>query len=119
MRFPYPEASTMRLQPRVRACAGPFACLLAALAAPAAANDAVFVSDFESVWVLGYHVGYEASDYPTDKVDFAAMSHVAIGVVTPNTDGIRPTSTMSTQPADLPGPAESLRPRTRRTARRC
>lgn len=87
MRFPNPEASTMRLQPRVRACAGPFACLLAALAAPAAANDAVFVSDFESVWVLGYHVGYEASEYPTDKVDFAAMSHVAIGVVTPNTDG--------------------------------
>ena len=87
MRFPNPEASTMRLQPRARACARSFACLLAALAAPAAANEAVFVNGFESVWVLGYHVGYEASEYPTDKVDFAAMSHVVIGVVTPNADG--------------------------------
>ena len=61
--------------------------MLAAFAAPATANDTVFAGGFDPVWVLGYHVGYESDDYPTDKVDFAAMSHVIIGVVTPNTDG--------------------------------
>ena len=53
----------------------------------AAANDTVFAAGFDPVWVLGYHVGYEADMYPTDAVDFAAMSHVVIGVVTPNTNG--------------------------------
>ena len=62
------------------------AALLAA-AIPAAANDTLFASGFEPIWVLGYHVGYYASDYPTDQVDFGAMSHVIIGVVTPNADG--------------------------------
>jgi chitinase len=61
--------------------------LLGALAAPAAANDTVFAQGFDPVWVLGYHVGYEAGDYPIAQVDFAAMSHVIIGVVVPNADG--------------------------------
>lgn len=69
--------------------AGPV--LLAAFAAfagtAARANDTVFASGFDPVWVLGYHVGYEAAEYPTAAVDFAAMSHVVIGVVTPNTNG--------------------------------
>jgi len=65
----------------------PIALALATLAVTARANDTVFAGGFDPVWVLGYHVGYEADDYPTDKVDFAAMSHVIIGVVTPNADG--------------------------------
>jgi len=58
----------------------------------AAADDTVYASSFEPVWVLGYHVGYEADMYPTDAVDFAAMSHVVIGPVIPQTDGTLVTS---------------------------
>jgi chitinase len=63
------------------------ALTLTLLAAPAIANDTVFAGGFDPVWVLGYHVGYESDEYPTDKVAFAAMSHVIIGVVMPNADG--------------------------------
>jgi chitinase len=60
---------------------------VACAALPAAANDTVFASGFEPVWVLGYHVGYESAMYPTAAVDFGAMSHVVIGPVTPHADG--------------------------------
>ena len=63
------------------------AILFAAAGATAQANDTVFAAGFEPVWVMGYHVGYEAAMYPTDQVAFAAMSHVIIGVVVPNADG--------------------------------
>src|SRR5262245_56669786 len=63
------------------------ACALACIAAPAAANDTVYAGGFEPVWVIGYHVGYESGMYPTAAVDFAAMSHVVIGPVTPNKNG--------------------------------
>ena len=64
-----------------------FALALAATALPARANDTVFAGGFDPVWVLGYHVGYQRTMYPTANVDFAALSHVIIGPVTPNTDG--------------------------------
>ena len=72
------------------------ALLLVALlgcCAHARADETVFASGFEPVWVLGYHVGYQsgvyANDnaYPTDKIDFAPLSHVVIGPVVPQTDG--------------------------------
>jgi chitinase len=68
------------------------ALTLAAATARASANDTVFAGGFDPAWVLGYHVGYESDEYPTDKVDFAAMSHVIIGVVVPNADGSLNTS---------------------------
>src|SRR5262249_54900814 len=71
------------MKPGLAACA----LALVATARLAAANDTVFAGGFDPVWVLGYHVGYEADMCPTDAVDFAAMSHVIIGVVTPNTNG--------------------------------
>jgi len=69
--------------------------------APALANNTLFAATFDPVWVLGYHVGYEADMYPTDKIDFAAMSHVVIGPVTPNTDGTLDT-TFDIDPANGP-----------------
>jgi chitinase len=64
------------------------AAIGASLVAPSVrANDTVFAGGFDPAWVLGYHVGYEAGDYPTAAVDFAAMSHVIIGVVIPNANG--------------------------------
>jgi chitinase len=65
--------------------AGALTLLFVAL--PAVANDTLFAAGFDPVWVLGYHVGYEAAGYPTGKVAFAAMSHVVIGVVTPQSNG--------------------------------
>jgi chitinase len=63
------------------------AIMFAGTSAMAHANDTVFAGTFEPVWVLGYHVGYESTIYPTDKVAFAAISHVIIGVVVPKSDG--------------------------------
>ncbi|HSE13196.1 MAG TPA: glycoside hydrolase family 18 protein [Rudaea sp.] len=68
------------------------ALTLASAALPAAANDTLFASGFDPVWVMGYHVGYQSGMYPTADVDFAALSHVIIGPVTPNTNGTVNTS---------------------------
>lgn len=38
-------------------------------------------------WVMGYYVGYNRDLYPVDKVDFSALSHVAVGRITPKNDG--------------------------------
>ncbi len=38
-------------------------------------------------WVSGYYVGYQRDLYPPDRVDYAAMTHILIGRVTPNWDG--------------------------------
>ena len=77
------------------------ALMLAATALPARANDTVFASGFDPVWVMGYHVGYQSTMYPTANVDFAALSHVIIGPVTPNTDG---TVNVSFDITDVEGP---------------
>jgi chitinase len=61
--------------------------VLAGVCTGVRANDTVFAGNFEPVWVLGYHVGYQSTLYPTDVIDFAALSHVVIGPVVPNTDG--------------------------------
>ncbi len=72
-----------------------------ATALPARANDTVFAGGFDPVWVMGYHVGYQRTMYPTANVDFAALSHVIIGPVTPNTDG---TVNVSFDITDIEGP---------------
>lgn len=38
-------------------------------------------------WVMGYYVGYNRDLYPVDKVDFSALTHVAVGRITPKADG--------------------------------
>ncbi|WP_338262296.1 glycosyl hydrolase family 18 protein [Corallococcus caeni] len=38
-------------------------------------------------WVSGYYTGWNADDYPPEKVDFSAMTHIIVGRVTPNADG--------------------------------
>ena len=73
----------------------------AAATLPAAANDTVFAGGFDPVWVMGYHVGYQSTLYPTANVDFAALSHVIIGPVTPNADG---TVNVSFDITDVEGP---------------
>ena len=75
-----------------------FACI--GLCASAQADETVFASSFEPAWVLGYHVGYQSgfyvdpynNAYPTDKIDFAALSHIVIGPVVPQADGSLDTS---------------------------
>jgi len=67
----------------------------AALCTGARADETVFASSFEPAWVLGYHVGYQSgfytdpenNAYPTDKIDFNALSHIVIGPVVPNSNG--------------------------------
>src|SRR5438132_164221 len=66
-------------------CAAAFACVC--LCANARADETVFASSFEPAWVLGYHVGYQSGMYPTDKIDFGALSHIVIGPVVPQVDG--------------------------------
>ena len=65
---------------------------LGAAALPAYANDTVFAGGFEPVWVAGYHVGYQSTMYPTAAIDFASISHIMIGPVTPNANGSLNTS---------------------------
>ncbi len=60
---------------------------LAATTVPAFANDTIFASEFEPVWVAGYHVGYQKAMYPTAVIDYAALSHINIGAIVPNADG--------------------------------
>ena len=37
------------------------------------------------MWVTGYYVGFDSQGYPVSSVDFAAMTHVVVGPVAPNT----------------------------------
>ncbi|TSC32683.1 glycoside hydrolase family 18 protein [Corallococcus sp. Z5C101001] len=43
-------------------------------------------------WVSGYYTGWNADDYPPEKVDFSALTHILVGRVIPKADG-----TLSTQ----------------------
>lgn len=38
-------------------------------------------------WVMGYYVGYERALYPAAEIDFTAITHLAIGRITPRADG--------------------------------
>ncbi|WP_375746191.1 glycoside hydrolase family 18 protein [Corallococcus interemptor] len=38
-------------------------------------------------WVSGYYTGWNADDYPPEKVDFSALTHILVGRVTPKADG--------------------------------
>ncbi|RKH06718.1 chitinase [Corallococcus sp. CA047B] len=38
-------------------------------------------------WVSGYYTGWNADDYPPEKVDFSALTHIIVGRVTPNANG--------------------------------
>ncbi|WP_223635523.1 glycoside hydrolase family 18 protein [Corallococcus sp. EGB] len=38
-------------------------------------------------WVSGYYTGWNADDYPPEKVDFSALTHILVGRVTPRADG--------------------------------
>jgi chitinase len=40
-----------------------------------------------SKWVSGYYTGWNADDYPPEKVDFSALTHIIVGRVTPNANG--------------------------------
>ncbi|RYZ32990.1 MAG: glycoside hydrolase family 18 protein, partial [Myxococcaceae bacterium] len=38
-------------------------------------------------WVSGYYTGWNADEYPPEKVDFSALTHILVGRVTPKADG--------------------------------
>ncbi|RKH52944.1 chitinase [Corallococcus llansteffanensis] len=38
-------------------------------------------------WVSGYYTGWNADEYPPEKVDFTALTHIIVGRVTPKPDG--------------------------------
>ena len=69
---------------QVRTISG-LALLLAAAAA--GADDTVFATSFERLWVGGYHVGYQRNLYPTAEIDFSAVTHAMVGRITPNANG--------------------------------
>jgi chitinase len=48
-----------------------------------AANDC----NAGSKWVTGYYVGYLADLQPIEAIDWNGLTHVALGVITPNQDG--------------------------------
>ncbi len=73
----------MRIHPALA-----FSLPLALVAMPAgAAIDNVFSTSFEPAWISGYHVGYQRDLYPLDEIDFASLTHLIVGRVTPNADG--------------------------------
>lgn len=43
--------------------------------------------EINPIWVMGYYVGYHRTIQPPDKVDYRAMTHIAVGAVVPRTDG--------------------------------
>ncbi|CAM3108676.1 glycoside hydrolase family 18 protein [Corallococcus soli] len=51
-------------------------------------------------WVSGYYTGWNADEYPPEKVDFTAMTHIFVGRAIPRADG-----TLSTQFDNDEGPA--------------
>ncbi|HJU38213.1 MAG TPA: glycoside hydrolase family 18 protein, partial [Tahibacter sp.] len=63
------------------------ALALACIAATSHAADTVFATSFERSWVSGYVVGYQRNLMPIDQVDFAAVTHLMVGRVTPNANG--------------------------------
>lgn len=63
------------------------ALALACIAATSHAADTVFATSFERPWVSGYVVGYQRNLMPIDQVDFAAVTHLMVGRVTPNANG--------------------------------
>ncbi|NBD08723.1 glycosyl hydrolase family 18 protein [Corallococcus silvisoli] len=50
-------------------------------------------------WVSGYYTGWNADDYPPEKVDFSAITHILVGRAVPKADG-----TLSTQFDNDQGP---------------
>jgi chitinase len=63
------------------------ALALACAAGRSHAADTVFATSFERSWVGGYVVGYQRNLMPIDQVDFAAVTHLMVGRVTPNANG--------------------------------
>ncbi|MBZ4372745.1 glycosyl hydrolase family 18 protein [Corallococcus sp. AS-1-6] len=51
-------------------------------------------------WVSGYYTGWNADEYPPEKVDFSALTHILVGRATPRPDG-----TLNTQFDNDNGPA--------------
>jgi chitinase len=43
-------------------------------------------------WVLGYYVGYQRDLMPANDIQWAAMTHIVVGPVNPNSDGTLDTS---------------------------
>jgi chitinase len=40
-----------------------------------------------SSWVMGYYVGYLADKMPIEAIDWTSLTHLAVGIITPNPDG--------------------------------
>ena len=41
----------------------------------------------QPLWTLGYYVGSQSTQYPPKKVNFEALTHLAVGAILPNEDG--------------------------------
>jgi chitinase len=52
--------------------------------APDGARDGAAGS---SHWIMGYYLGYGRGDLPPDEVDFASLTHIAVGPVVPQANG--------------------------------
>lgn len=64
-------------------------------------------SSVGSRWVTGYYVGYQMDIYPPEAVDFANLTHLAVGRVAPEADGSLDT-TFDIDPATGPELASTL-----------
>lgn len=64
-----------------------FVAAVALAAGPACADDTIFANGFQRPWVMGYHVGYQRGLLPLDEIDFATVTHLVVGRVTPNSNG--------------------------------
>jgi chitinase len=61
--------------------------VLALMPAAAFCGDFIFGDSFDPPWVSGYYVGYQKDLYPIANVDFAALTHLFVGRVWPNSNG--------------------------------
>lgn len=59
----------------------------AVIASSVRADDTLSADGFEQPWVSGYAVGYQRDLYPIEDIDFAVVTHLMVGRVTPRGDG--------------------------------
>ncbi len=64
-----------------------FSSLLFTIACQGASNPIISAPQ-SSNWVIGYFVGYLADKMPISAIDWTSLTHLAVGIVLPKTDGV-------------------------------
>jgi chitinase len=60
--------------------------LLAGIACQGTTNP-IISAPSSSSWVMGYYVGYLANQMPIEAIDWSSLTHLAVGIILPKSDG--------------------------------